>query len=314
MNKKEKFITKANRIHNNKYDYININYVNSSTKVSIVCPIHGNFLITPENHIQKQGCKECGLISRTNKRKKPLNKFILQANLLHNNKYDYSKVEYINSNEEIIILCPIHGEYRQIPHVHLSGHGCKKCSGKIKSLRGLSNVANFINKAKKVHNDKYDYSKVEYAGSQKYVKIICPTHGEFIQYPNSHLKGRGCSLCSEKIKGGWTSYKWLVKAKSSTKFDSFKLYFIECWDENERFIKIGRTFKTIQNRFDTKIPYKYKVLKTIIYDDYKECFYDEIKLKQLFKKYTYKPQLKFGGSSECFNLNQKDNILISCNN
>src|ERR1035437_4322353 len=235
---KEKFIRNAKVIHNNKYDYSLVDYVNHKIRVKIICPIHGVFEQAPNNHIQRQGCQICGVISRTNIRKMPLIDFINKANTVHNNKYDYSLVEYKNNRTNIKIICPKHGEFEQVAEVHSKGFGCKKCSGEIKSIKQLSNKETFINKAIAIHNNKYDYSLVEYSGSQINVIIICKEHGEFKQFPNSHLKGRGCPICSLITKGGWTSHKWLIKANKSMYFDSFKIYVIECYNDNERFIKI----------------------------------------------------------------------------
>ena len=122
--------------------------------------------------------------------------FINRSILIHNNKFDYSKVEYVNNHTKVCIICPEHGEFWQMPSDHLNGHGCKKCFNEEK--RGKSKqltTEKFIEKAKKIHRDKYDYSKVNYVNSQTKVCIICPEHGEFWQTPKSHLNGRGCPHC-----------------------------------------------------------------------------------------------------------------------
>ena len=118
--------------------------------------------------------------------------FIKRANEIHGNRYDYSKVKYVNNKTKVCIICPEHGEFWQRPDVHLKGCGCKKCVQK-----KLSNSDIFVENAKKIHGDKYDYSKVEYKDSKTKVYIICPKHGGFWQKPYNHLRGRGCSLCKE---------------------------------------------------------------------------------------------------------------------
>ena len=124
--------------------------------------------------------------------------FIEKARKVHGDKYDYSKVDYINNRTPVIIICPKHGEFKQIPKTHLKGHGCRKCTLEWLSKRYISNKDEFIKKARKVHGDKYDYSKVEYNGDKKEVCIICPEHGEFWQTPNSHLRGHGCYECGRE--------------------------------------------------------------------------------------------------------------------
>jgi hypothetical protein len=147
----------------------------------------------PRNHLRSNsGCDKC----KPNI-KRDLGEFIEKLKKIHNNKYDYSKVNYVNKHSEITIICPIHGEFKTKARYHLSGYGCQKCGWlKIGDAKRDSNN-NFINKAKLIHNDKYDYSLVEYVNNRTKVKIICKIHGEFSQEPSKHLKGCGCKKCSE---------------------------------------------------------------------------------------------------------------------
>lgn len=304
----EQFIEKSKLIHGDKYDYSNSIYIKNNVKVKIICPIHGEFEQVPNNHYH-QGCNQCGVEQRKKLRIKPLNKFVEAAILIHDNKYDYSKVDYVNSHSKIKIICPNHGEFEQVPSSHLNGNGCVKCSGEKKTILQSGNKDNFIQKAKLIHGDKYDYSNVNYEKSYIKIKINCPEHGEFEQIPNSHLKGRGCPTCGLKIKGGWTSTKWLEKSIKSKQFDSFKFYVVECFDDNERFVKIGRTFKTIKKRFEGKLPYKFISLKEISFNTHSEAFEFEVMIKNLIKTYSYTPLKKFGGRYECYDINFKDKIL-----
>jgi hypothetical protein len=120
--------------------------------------------------------------------------FIINAQKLHGKKFDYSKVEYLNNRTKVEIICPMHGSFFQTPNNHLRNRGCFKCS-KIKKL--LPNE--FINRAKIVHNDKYDYSKTIYVNHKTKVIITCPLHGDFIQNTNHHLRGNGCSYCIPRV-------------------------------------------------------------------------------------------------------------------
>ncbi len=118
--------------------------------------------------------------------------WIEKAKKIHGNKYDYSKVNYINNSTKICIICPIHGEFWMTPTAHVDGkQGCKICSGK----KLTKNI--FIEKARKVHGDKYDYSKSVYVNTVTKVCVICPKHGEFWIFPNNHLKGNGCPKCKK---------------------------------------------------------------------------------------------------------------------
>ena len=188
---KETFINKAIKIHGNKYDYSKVEYKNATTKVCIICPEHGEFWQTPATHLKGSGCPKCVGKNKTTQ------SFIEHSNIVHNNKYDYSKVEYKGAFKKVCIICPEHGEFWQTPHSHLRGSGCAKCFYERAQDITKQCANEFVEKAIKIHGDKYDYSKVEYKNATTKVCIICPEHGEFWQTPNKHLNGNGCFKCKE---------------------------------------------------------------------------------------------------------------------
>ena len=188
----EIFIKKAKQVHSDKYDYSKVKYIDANTKVCIICPEHGEFWQRPASHLNGCGCKYCGFIKRTKKITNNRNQFIEKAKQIHGDKYDYSKVEYINGHTKVCIICPIHGEFWQTPNSHLNGCGCNLCS------KPIHDKESFIKEASKKHNREYDYSKVDYVDSQTKVCIICPIHGEFWQTPSNHMKGEKCPICSKE--------------------------------------------------------------------------------------------------------------------
>lgn len=184
-------------VHKDKYDYSKTNCENRDEKgrICIICPIHGEFWQTPSNHKNGQGCRKCmgeklSLLKRSNN-----NEFISNANIIHNNKYVYTSVEYINNWTKVLIKCPIHGEFWQTPHNHLQGAGCPECKKLLISNANKYSLDEFIEKANVVHNNKYIYSETEYKDIYTPIKIICPKHGIFIQTPRDHLQGCGCQKC-----------------------------------------------------------------------------------------------------------------------
>lgn len=197
---KDEFINKTKTIHNGKYDYSKVEYKNNRTKVCIICPEHGEFWQRPDTHLQGCGCPKCGTKLTSQKNNFNTETFITKANNVHNNKYDYYKSEYNDINTKICIICPEHGEFWQSPNNHLRGQGCPKCKDIKTSLRCRSTTEEFIRKAKEIHDDKYDYSKVKYVNNITKICIICPEHGEFWQVPNSHLQGCGCKKCANEKK------------------------------------------------------------------------------------------------------------------
>ena len=197
--KNEIFIEKAKKVHGNKYVYSKIEYINAHTKVCIICPSHGEFWQTPNDHLNGKGCIRCGNISSTKKRKTKIEEFIKKSNIVHNNKYIYTSIDYINNKTNICIICPEHGEFWQRPDHHLMGCGCPKCGVNNTKTKNSSDTKDFIEKAKKVHKNKYDYSKVEYVNNHTKICIVCPEHGEFWQSPDKHLEMKGCPKCGHKI-------------------------------------------------------------------------------------------------------------------
>lgn len=193
---REQFIEKAKKRHGDKYDYLKVNYTNSTTKVCIICPEHGEFWQTPSAHIRGNGCPKCSNYNRGRRKRWDTAKFIEESKKIHGDKYDYSKVNYVNSSTLVNIICPQHGEFSQTPLNHLKGQGCPKCAGRNYSTEEI------IEEFKKIHGNKYDYSRVEYKKMHEKVCIICPEHGEFWQTPSKHLNGQGCPKCRYELRKG----------------------------------------------------------------------------------------------------------------
>lgn len=192
-NTRDKFIEKAKEIHGDKYDYSKVEYVNANTKVCIICPIHGEFWMIPINHIyqQKQGCPKCA------RRGLDTSEIIALFKEKHGDTYDYSKVKYTKMHDKVCIICPKHGEFWQTPSKHLKGQGCPECAIETRAKKKTKTTEQFIEEAKKVHGDKYDYSKTKYTHAFDKVCIICPKHGEFWQRAFDHLHNHGCPKCSQ---------------------------------------------------------------------------------------------------------------------
>jgi len=131
----EEFIADAIKVHGITYDYSNVSYSNSHTKVDIICSIHGVFSMKPCNHTtSKQGCAKCaGNIQLTT------TEFIEKAVAVHGNKYSYDKVEYTTSHNTVTIECNVHGDFEQQAYVHLQGHGCHPCGSKEAGLKNQYN-------------------------------------------------------------------------------------------------------------------------------------------------------------------------------
>lgn len=188
----DKFKEKASKVHLNKYEYDEGTYVNNRTRTRIVCPVHGEFWQIPSHHVDGCGCPKC-----SKKHKYTTEEFIEVAKNRHGDRYDYSKVRYVNASTKVCIVCRKHGEFWQLPSSHLSGKGCIKCGLLSTSKRKRKSLDGFISDAKKVHGEKYSYEKSVYVNTHTPLTIICPIHGEFKQIPCDHLHGCNCPKCKE---------------------------------------------------------------------------------------------------------------------
>ena len=221
----EDFIKKAKDVHGDRYDYSKVEYVDSKTKVCIICKNHGEFLQQASNHLRGIGCPLCGIEKRKAKRTHSIDVFLNAAKSVHGNKYDYSKVNYVNKRTPVCIICPLHGEFMQSPQKHIAGQGCEKCFRESLAKRYSMGRDVFVEKANAVYNGLYDYREVEYVNLHTQVKIICPIHGAFLQDPACHLRGHGCPKCGIKKRAElmtkWnyqTCYEEAKKYKTKVEF------------------------------------------------------------------------------------------------
>lgn len=211
-------------------------------------------------------------------------KFIEKAKLLHGNLYDYSKTIYVHCSEKVIIICKTHGEFEQIPSSHLRPRGCPYCSA---DSYGPETTEKFISKANLKHNNKYDYSLVQYTGSKIKVTIVCPIHGTFEQKPYTHLYGNGCPGCAN-YGFDQTKPAYLYYLKVTT-------------NEGKELYKIGITNRTVEARFSIAELKNIEIISQKWYENGSKAYVDEQNLLKLYKEYKYKgaPILN-NGNTELF--------------
>jgi len=185
------FICKSNKVHGKRYDYSKSIYLGRHRNIEIICKKHGSFWQYAGNHLRGCHCPTCSKILNGLKRRLTAEQFIKRARKIHTDEYDYSIVKYKNTESPVNILCKNHGKFKQVVGDHLSGAGCPLCYGTPKK-----STKQFIEDARKIFGNLYDYSKVKYTHNKEIVVIICPKHGEFKKKPNNHLSGYGCPTCS----------------------------------------------------------------------------------------------------------------------
>lgn len=189
---KEQVLKEFTCVHGDLYDYSKFEYIGTKKKSCIICKkCNKEFWQTPDNHkSKKQGCPYCnGNNKLTNK------EYIIKASLVHNNKYKYPNLLYINTKEKIAIECPIHGEFEQIALIHLyQKRGCPKCAGNHKYSNN-----EFIEECVKIRGNEYDYTNTKYINSKTQIIITCKKHGNFKCTPNNFLRGTGCPKCNNIV-------------------------------------------------------------------------------------------------------------------
>jgi hypothetical protein len=179
------FIKQAKEIHGDKYDYSKVDYKDNKTKVTIICPKHGEFHMSPNKHISlKQNCPKCASEQNGIDKRLTLDTFVKRSKLKHGDKYDYSKVEYVNVDTPVIIVCPKHGEFKQTPYIHMKGYGCPRCRQSL-----LENIVrNFLTKKNIVFEEQKRFKWL----SKQSLDFYLPEHNiaiecQGIQHYNKNL-------------------------------------------------------------------------------------------------------------------------------
>lgn len=297
MNNYDLFLEQVSRLHSN-YTFKKETFINQQLPMTATCSLHGDFEVTPKNILRstKTICKDCLKLEM-------LQGFIEKANKVHNNKYNYSLVDYINSATKVRIICPEHGEFSQRASSHLNGDGCPDCGKELKigSLLSVKKISkeDLLSRVPDTHKHiKIDISNYTTQDAKDF-RIVCPEHGEHILTFRGFLKNRhGCPECTENLNG-WSKTNFIKRAERD---GNAILYIIKCFNENEEFYKIGITTRSIKRRYASKkFPYSYEIIQEI-YDKAGNIWELERVLLKIYKKYKYTPYISFGGVTECFQL------------
>lgn len=225
------FIKMASQKHQHKYSYDETVYISSRHNIIVTCPVHGNFSIKANNHLNGAGCAKCAKNCKVT-----TEDFIRRANEVHGDTYDYSISIYKSMKTKLDIICKHHGIIQITPDSHLRGGGCRKCADDANSCNYLLSQETFIERCTILHNNRYNYSNTVYLGMRNKIIIICPIHGEFTQLAVSHAKGNGCKHCAES-SALYSDLPTLLYAVKITHPSGIVKY------------KIGITTKTVETRF-----------------------------------------------------------------
>ncbi len=163
--------------------------------------------------------------------------FLRRAKQLHGDRYDYSEVQFTNMRTEVVILCPVHGIFKQPPKRHLKS-GCRKCAYAQMGEDNRIDETEFKRRASSFHKNKYDYSKFRYVSFTSKTAFYCPKHGMFEQTPKGHLRG-GCKVCGKGVAVKKNKTKKIDAGKGLSAFPKL----LQEWDaeknSNREPLKIG---------------------------------------------------------------------------
>jgi hypothetical protein len=205
----EEIIGEFREAHGDRYDYSKVKYAGTKAKIIITCRRHGEFSITPNSHQQGRGCPKCGRESFIEKVSYKLEDFLAKSRKAHGDKYDYSKTDFQGFQKSVTITCGIHGSFSQNARSHTRGNGCPECAYEASLGQKLSRRATkeeVLEKFRKAHAGRYDYSAFEYIHSKEKAEIICKKHGSFWQTPERHASGGGCKACANEKAGKRLKY------------------------------------------------------------------------------------------------------------
>lgn len=270
-------------------------YVNGQVPLLWGCLECGhNWFARPAKIVNNEtGCPVCNSKKRNQARRLGIDTFIKRAGAKHNNKYDYSEVQYVNAVTPVVIVCPTHGAFSQTPDSHLRGHGCSRCH--FDNLRDTKEQ--FVKKARAIHGEVYSYDKFEYRGALFKSVILCPLHGEFLQKPNTHLAKRaGCPHCDVESRKGSYSAEYFDRNPEAKDKPGF-LYVVRLNANDKSFIKVGVAIDVQQ-----RIHHYYGMTGEILYTapmSLYEAYTTEQHILFTLKPHKYYPSKKFDGYTEC---------------
>lgn len=206
------FISEAKSIHGDWYDYSKTDYQGAGTKVTITCPVHGDFYQSPGSHIAGYKCRKCGLNQQSQSSRMTFDDFLVKANDRHNGFYGYDESSWTKSTGDVSVICPHHGTFKVQAFSHYTtGLGCPKCS-----KRPSVDTQIFIERARKKCYPNHDYSRTIYESSGKKLTITCTIHGDYRQIAFDHYRYPGCQKC-RYIK----SAKTRSRDRSKTSLDGY---------------------------------------------------------------------------------------------
>ena len=321
---KSVWVEKANLKFGNKFDYSKFVYVDCKTPGIIICPEHGEFLKTPDEHLRlKNGCPQCKRRKQSKGEEMTFEEFLEKARKKYNNKFGYRCDNWVGLvKSKVILICPEHGEMEINPRSHISDitkFGCPKCGNIERAKSKTEEYQKVINKLKKLYNGFYYYPEENsktYINKKSKIKIICPEHGEFVKSVQKHMSGQECHKCKMKhlietnqLPGGYCED--LFKDKPELKTEPALLYYFSINDG--KMFKIGITKKDTTKKRISALVKKANLLGSKIkieeLHSKKYTLYEAFQIEQKILKEFSEDRIYTKWSTELFKVNIEENIL-----
>lgn len=305
---KEEFLERALMLHEGKYSYENVEYVDTRTKVLIRCdhPEHKDFMQSPSKHLMGRGCPQCAIEIRARNRCNDTEYFLKAATEVHGNLYDYRDVVYTAGRNKVDIHCQHHGLFSQDAQAHLSGKGCQQCAANRARASLAHTKDEFVTKAREVHGGLYCYDKTVYVNSKTSIEITCHLHGDYHQLPYNHLMGKRCIQCAQELLGDG----WLHPMYKTEKPSNLYIILIE-HDNGEDYIKVGLAVNLQARHYQIRKECEGDVTLIKAFADkanlLAEC---ERYIFSTFREHKYDTGRDFGGYTECLDIECLTDVLI----
>lgn len=303
----EEMIERLREIRGDRYDLSGAIYSGTDGKIKVICREHGEFFPTYSNFRSGQNCKACARESHISKVTMPKSDYLDMAKSIHGDRFDYAGMIYRGASKPVTVRCREHGIFTTRAQTHLGKHGgCDNCFRESVSRRKISNTAEFVEKSKLVHGDKYNYDKVDYKLNFIHVTITCPEHGDFTLSPATHLKGCGCQCCyKEKL-----AYSWM-KDDYCEKFPFTTLYLVRFYNEHFDVLKVGISIDANTRIKDlcNSLGCEYETLRLIHgKSDVLWEFEKSVHTDPTLESHSW-GEITFGGYTEFYILREKERLI-----
>jgi len=311
----ESFIEESTKVHGGFYDYSKVEFSKVTSKVTIICPVHGEFNQLAGQHKSGRGCRRCASTAHV-RATYDTDWFIQRSVDKFGDRFEYEEVDYLNEHTPIVLVCKKHGRFETKPVNHLSAKNgsCPECTKNHPIGPPRLSEDDVWEKMRKMHGNTYEYLGYvggEYLGvGRTRLRIVCKRHGEFEQALSSHMTiGHGCRFCGYDALGTRTRESYTLAHEYSN------LYLLEIINNDEHFLKVGITtdMKTRMRHLKADIPNANVEVLDVLKLPAGVAWDTEKAIHNSYTPKKYVPKEWFGGGTECYAVSELDLLTKAFN-